>query len=151
MPWFSILKSQCNHSLDSVMYERAYNHIVTDSLFGGKPINVSNKLTGTTYLFFYYEIKGNRDFESWYMELLDLDEKHASKDSVHVQFDTQFVKYEIPEFIMSFSSIVNNELFADVSMRKFFNTPFGETVYYYFKFDSEGNIEHVYKKKMHGL
>ncbi len=151
MPWFSILKSQCNHSLDSVLYERAYNHIVTDSLFVGKLINVSNKLTGTIYLFFSYETKGNRNFESWYMELLELDEKHALKDSVHIQFDTQFVKHKNPEFIMCFSPIVNNELFAEVHMSKFMNDPMGEVVYYYFKFDSKGNIKIVHKKRMYGL
>jgi hypothetical protein len=60
--------------------------------------------------------------------------------------------YTNPKFILFFSKIVNNtELFAEVHMSKFVNTPMGEVVYYYFKFDSEGNIKLVHKKKMYGL
>ena len=132
------------------MYVHAYNYIISDSLFAEKVTNVSNKLTGTCYSCFYNEIKRNNDLEV-YCSYYILDEKYALIDSVHVQFDTQFVKHENPEFIIRFSPIVNNELFADVGMSKFYNTPFGETVYYYFKFSSEGNIKLVHKKRMYGL
>jgi hypothetical protein len=78
MPWFSILKSQCNHSLDSFMYERAYNYIVTDSLFGGKPINVSRELIGSCYSCFFNELKENQDIQSCYIQLIELDKKICS-------------------------------------------------------------------------
>jgi len=148
--FFSTIKSQNEISVDSIVYARAYNYITTDSLFVEKVVNVSNKLTGTCYSCFYNEIKGYNDLEAYY-SYYTLDRKYALIDSVHTQFDVQFAKHENVEIVINFSAIVNNELFANVDMSKFTNTHFGETVFYYFRFDSEGNIELVYKKKMHGL
>lgn len=121
-----------------------------DSLFSDKSINVSDKLIGTLYEYFYKEKCGNKNLDC-YKELLELDEKYVTSDSVYFHFNIQSVKHKNPKFLLHFSKIVNNELFVDVGMSEFSNTPFGENVYYYFRFDLEGNIIFICKRKLHGL
>ena len=152
IPWFSILKSQDNY-LDSIMYKKAYNYIVTDSLWNGSLINISKKMIGSCYSCFFDELKGNEDIKLHYMQLIDLDKKYAESDSVYFSINNkQFVENINSEFTLFFSKIINNsELFAEVHINKFVNTPMGEIVYYYIKFDLDGNICFTLKKKMYGL
>ena len=153
IPWFAILKSQDNHCLDSIMYERAYNYIIADSLWSGSPINVSKKMIGSCYFCFFNELKGNEDIKSHYMRLIDLDKKYAVRDSVYFYINNkQFIENTNSKFTLFFSRIINNsELFAEVYMNEFVNTQMGEIVYYYIKFDLDGSICFTLKKKMYGL
>jgi len=147
---FSTTKSQCCYSCDSILYNKAYNYVITDSLFFGKPINVSNKLTGTSYVWFVEEIVGNKDSNSRFMEFLELDEKYSSNDFLCSNIVHLFKKFPHPHSTLFFSKIINNDMFVGVRISNF-SSPFGDSVLYYFIFDSDGNIEYVHKKELCGL
>jgi len=148
---FSTVQSQCYCLSDSVIYSNAYNYIATDSLFSEKSINVSNKLVGTCYMCFFNELKGNNNIESFYNKLSMLDEKYTFNDSIYKHFDEWFIRYTKSDTVLAFSAIIDHELFAEVYLGNLNNKGFGETVFYYFTFDLNGNIKFIHKKKMFGL
>ena len=157
---FLMLRSQYHYPPDRIMYLNAYNYIVADSFFIEKSINVSNKLTGTSYMFFFSEFKENNNMVSLcnlYTKLYELDEKYTFKDSIYNYFDEWFVKYTQSDnytradTVLAFSAIVNHELFADVYLGNYNDKGFGETVFYYFSFDLNSNIKSVRKLIGHGL
>lgn len=148
---FSTLQSQCYQLTDSVVYSNAYNYIVADSLFSGKSVNVSNKLTGTCYICFFNELKGENDPTIFYEKLSKLDEKYAINGSSNEHFKKWFVEYEESEIRLFFSEITNRELFAEIQIGNFGINSLGEKVFYYFTFYLDGDIESVRKKVMHGL
>jgi hypothetical protein len=139
------LKSQCCYSGDSIIYLKAYDYVVTDSFFLGKPINVSEKLIGTSYWFLPKELMENKDRS----ELLDMDDKYKTNDSLCSNIVNQFEKY-LTSNTLCFSKIINNDLFVEIYKGNF-AVQFGEFMLYYFIFDSQGNIQNVYKTRMYGL
>jgi len=106
---------------------------------------------------FFNELKGNNDIESFYNKLSKLDEKYALNDSNYKCFDKWFIRYAKldgytrSDTVLVFSEIVDHDLFAEVYLGNFNDKNFGETVFYYFTFDLNGNIKFVQKKRMYGL
>jgi len=159
LPCFLTLQAQCCHSSDSIIYRNAYNHIVADSFFVEKSIYVSNQLTGTWYMGFdeeFDKLKDMKDRESYYRKLYQLDEEHDS-NLIYDCFDKWFGKYTksnnytSADTVLAFSVIVNHDLFATVYLGNYNDKWFGETVFYYFTFDSNGVLTSSRKKLLHGL
>jgi len=147
------LQSQTLSLLDSIKYLNAYNFIIKDN--GYKKMNVSCNLTGTCFNFFneeFKEITSNQESDiDFLLKIHNLDNENQSNGFVLMCFDKMFIKNEKTYHTLFFSRIVGDYLFADIVQNKFINTPFGETIYYYFIFDEYGNIQQSFKKKMYGL
>jgi hypothetical protein len=151
--FISVANCQCenNDSNDYVLYKKAYEYIIKDSAYFNKTINVSNEQIGTFYEILASKRNGGINFDELMLNL-DIDEKNYNELPTELKKSQCFPKYACPDYILSFSKIEHNILFAEICYSyNFLDKIFGKYVYYYFLFDKQANIKEVISQTMYGL
>lgn len=133
-------------------YLKAYRHIVADSLFKCTSVCVSDKTIGSNYIYFIDELKKNGYLKEK-SEITVLYEMDAKSGSKFICWD-RIIQNETKNkcvYMLSFSDIEKNDLFAEIKIKEWGNTPFGDSIIYFFRFNPDGSFNFIYRIELSGL